>query len=290
MLKNWKDQASYPLDLTLDQWAWEFLRRNPDYQEDWDNALASYLPRRAQYEEVKAHAIREKTVGWPIDASPSDPEDPEFFLHFHRGFRTPWADADLGPKWFVQALLNPSQDRPGKLPRLFLPQSPKGVRIYGYAEPSPEERERQIQAQKGRPAVPLTGLLGRLSEVFSAEELRAEAEWRVANLMTPPPPPPGTIYLVLSWDHPIGEQLDEAKETLSRMQNGMVFRKRRIQKKPELWREYLRGLDARAQNVSVKKIAKALFPSGEKDVDGFLGRAREMTKPKGYRSILAASP
>jgi hypothetical protein len=36
-LPNWIESRAYPgpCDLNLNQWAWEFLRRNPRYQQDW---------------------------------------------------------------------------------------------------------------------------------------------------------------------------------------------------------------------------------------------------------------
>jgi hypothetical protein len=36
-LPNWTEPCAYPgpYDLDLNQWAWEFLRRNPRYQQDW---------------------------------------------------------------------------------------------------------------------------------------------------------------------------------------------------------------------------------------------------------------
>lgn len=44
---DWRDASAYPLktdDLSLSQWAWEFLRRNPDYQKDYEHfsGLPSY--------------------------------------------------------------------------------------------------------------------------------------------------------------------------------------------------------------------------------------------------------
>lgn len=39
-LPDWKDDANYPSsgeDLSLEEWAWEFLRRNPEFQNDYYN-------------------------------------------------------------------------------------------------------------------------------------------------------------------------------------------------------------------------------------------------------------
>ena len=44
---DWRDASAYPLnttDLDPGRWAWEFLRRNPDYQKDYEHfvSLPSY--------------------------------------------------------------------------------------------------------------------------------------------------------------------------------------------------------------------------------------------------------
>jgi len=38
-IKHWLELKAYPKskEITMDGWAWEFLRRNPKYQEAWDN-------------------------------------------------------------------------------------------------------------------------------------------------------------------------------------------------------------------------------------------------------------
>jgi len=37
-ISNWEELKNYPTlkNTSMDQWAWEFLRRNPDYQKAWD--------------------------------------------------------------------------------------------------------------------------------------------------------------------------------------------------------------------------------------------------------------
>lgn len=34
---DWRNKSAYPKDLQPQEWAWEFLRRNPDYQSDYDH-------------------------------------------------------------------------------------------------------------------------------------------------------------------------------------------------------------------------------------------------------------
>ncbi len=48
---DWTNPSHYPKieDLTLDQWAWEFLRRNPEYLKDWEHF--NNLPDYAEFED-----------------------------------------------------------------------------------------------------------------------------------------------------------------------------------------------------------------------------------------------
>ena len=42
--RNWRNSEDYEYSqhLTSDLWAWQFLRRNPEYQEDWKQAVKKY--------------------------------------------------------------------------------------------------------------------------------------------------------------------------------------------------------------------------------------------------------
>jgi len=44
IIKNWKDKSEYEYLKKAEgyQWRWEFLRRNPEYQVDWDELVESY--------------------------------------------------------------------------------------------------------------------------------------------------------------------------------------------------------------------------------------------------------
>jgi hypothetical protein len=50
-IKNWRDISSYDHikdENYLSQWAWEFLRRNPDYQKDWLREVESFKNKRKE--------------------------------------------------------------------------------------------------------------------------------------------------------------------------------------------------------------------------------------------------
>lgn len=93
-LPNWRKAADYsfPEAFSPNRWAWEFLRRNPDYQVDWTAALSRFLSVVGEFE------------GWTEGARSDDPEDPEFYLLVGEKDR-----------WHLAALLNPATDEPNRL-------------------------------------------------------------------------------------------------------------------------------------------------------------------------------
>src|SRR5690348_12444221 len=48
-LPNWKIKAEYPTDLPQEGWAWEFLRRNEQYQQQWSEYEAHVSADSAKY-------------------------------------------------------------------------------------------------------------------------------------------------------------------------------------------------------------------------------------------------
>jgi hypothetical protein len=82
-LPDWRDSSAYPAaSAPLCQWAWQFLRRNPEYQADWESFV------RPHYDPVDRsidgrsvvpfHTLREKYgVHYPADPALRD-TDPMF--------------------------------------------------------------------------------------------------------------------------------------------------------------------------------------------------------------------
>jgi transcriptional regulator len=93
-LPDWRRAADYrfPRGFPSNRWAWEFLRRNPDYRRDWAAALDRFRSGTGEFE------------GWTEGARSDDPENPEFYL---------WVDEK--DKWRIGALLNPDVDEPNHL-------------------------------------------------------------------------------------------------------------------------------------------------------------------------------
>ena len=54
---TWRNAGDYGADLTMPQWAWEFLRRNPDYLRDWQRWQQLEPP--SQIEPIQPAAMRD---------------------------------------------------------------------------------------------------------------------------------------------------------------------------------------------------------------------------------------
>lgn len=100
---NWKSQ-SYPSPETtsLKQWAWEFLRRNEDYQKDY--ATASVIP-------LENHGADSIDRGVPVRYIYSDPQprdDEKVVYRMVAPHSSDIAYQDLCNKWSISAMFNPS--------------------------------------------------------------------------------------------------------------------------------------------------------------------------------------
>jgi hypothetical protein len=96
-MPDWRNGAEYrfPPDFPAYRWAWEFLRRNPEYRNDWATALVRFL---ASPEDFGLDTPDPAAFdgGWN-----PDPKHPNFYLGF--------AEKE---KWGVGDLVNPEIDDP----------------------------------------------------------------------------------------------------------------------------------------------------------------------------------
>lgn len=103
-MPDWRNAAEYrfPGDFPNHRWAWEFLRRNPDYRKDWATVLQRYRARGpAEYgteeENVALH-------GQEPDRWHPDPDHQDFFL--------PEPERE---KWGLSDIFNPETANPAFL-------------------------------------------------------------------------------------------------------------------------------------------------------------------------------
>jgi transcriptional regulator len=76
-LPDWKDESKYPDPKKAGGrvWAWEFLRRNPKYQELWEEYAA--LPHGSVYSGYSAYALRDISERLEQDFGVRNPAPPE---------------------------------------------------------------------------------------------------------------------------------------------------------------------------------------------------------------------
>jgi hypothetical protein len=122
---DWKDESVYPaadIQKGLTFWAWQFLRRNPDYQNDWEEYADGLRAMVGRYREL------EPFLRWRLEPGNKDEQlshedserlsglawkQPEYVVVTPAG--TSPRDLVLGPKWGLHALQNPA------LPKLYTP-------------------------------------------------------------------------------------------------------------------------------------------------------------------------
>ena len=137
---DWRDAKAYPAksdDISITQWAWEFLRRNSEYQKDYEHfaSLPSYYSNGAKT--VKWHRMQ---VQWWNDPAlryckypliPGDEED-NIGEYFNRtGDDTPFhysLEDHLIEKWGFTSteIYDPAYDS-GSIGLLYSPELPKRV-------------------------------------------------------------------------------------------------------------------------------------------------------------------
>ena len=137
---NWRDASEYPRhykEISYAQWAWEFLRRNQEYQRDysrlknvsWSRAPVILKCGNEEFEEEVGEPI-EAEFPWPDDpmyyricyryaVSPllsPDSEDPPNFDVVYSEHRT-WAPRRSNDPndWVDTGMVSPFEPRPGEL-------------------------------------------------------------------------------------------------------------------------------------------------------------------------------
>jgi hypothetical protein len=108
-LPDWRNPADYsfPRNFPAYRWAWEFLRRNPDYRKDWSNALSRLRSKTGEFQEHedwKERLRRGEHLVLIDELRTEDPGDPCFYL-----------PVDEVEKWGLRVLVNPFTDHPADL-------------------------------------------------------------------------------------------------------------------------------------------------------------------------------
>lgn len=108
-MPDWRkpDDYHFPRNFPAYRWAWEFLRRNPDYRKDWSNVLSRFRSKTGEFQEHKDWKERLRRGEYLVldgEIGTDDPDDPLFYL--------PVVEAN---NWGLRVLVNPSTDHPADL-------------------------------------------------------------------------------------------------------------------------------------------------------------------------------
>ncbi len=95
MQPDWQDDAAYEYTKTLDLegWAWEFLRRNPEYKADW----AEFLKKKSELEKVYGKITSWKTKGLEAEPKAWHYDPPKKLGESNAAWRMRCITSDLDP-------------------------------------------------------------------------------------------------------------------------------------------------------------------------------------------------
>jgi hypothetical protein len=209
---DWKDNTQYPDPATteIEQWIWQFLRRNPKYQADWQRERAVYPKYKDESRLIPT--MFQQTI---------KPDTAIFTVHTRHG-REHYLD-----HYGLQYLINPTIA-------------------------TPETFFLKFDFLPGR--VVSLGPYGDFDETL----------------------PDHYVLIVVDLDYPLDPQLKIAKLTFrqNELARELVFAKKPKgkQNRPDLWRRYLRVLDANQEGIAFDDIAPVLFPGHENQYPEFQGR------------------
>jgi hypothetical protein len=240
---NWKELKDYEFTQTLNskKWAWEFLRRNPDYIKEWEKELPL---EQARIKKLLSDP-ETKAAKYLDGYRKNTPESSHFII--------PGQSLDkYFKKWGILNLVNPAQDDPFPNPFNQFPSFEYGTVRGGnighgkYINDNPLGPYVSIVFDITRPLKP---------QFAYAQKILLETQ---------------------------KDQTKEGKISISK-----------INKHKDNWVEYLRILDAKAENVSNEEIARVMFPNLSNEYPRYAGnekvrksfkRAEYLTR-KGYREI-----
>lgn len=108
-MRDWRNPADYrfPRNFPAHRWAWEFLRRNPDYRDEWHAVLSRFRSKSGEFHEPQDWIERLRRGEYLVPTAgmlTDDPEDPVFSLPVNEA-----------RKWGLRELVNPFTDDPGEL-------------------------------------------------------------------------------------------------------------------------------------------------------------------------------
>lgn len=276
-----RDYAKLTRRFEREDWAWDFLRRNRSYREEW----SELFPKFGEVLVSRDWAVVEEFTGysrkdgiWHL-LSLGDSYSPFFGIPMR----------DCRRKWGIGFYRNPDTENANFDVMGFCKRD--GSRAPGDllnpGEPAPERRKGL--AFLVEPALPIGPQLDRIGDQASLmQEVLAK------------PPQPRDEYLrdlaeIHGWMANAGMKVPRIRHPKTNSQSREPeIRVARPKLNQRDWPLYLQLLDARFQGASYSEIGAKLFPPGKlspnadnvKMVGNRLQRARRMTRPEQYLKIL----
>lgn len=283
---NWQNIDEYPDPKSVGprRWAWEFLRRNADYEADWQRLVSamrtvalrhpeisgfveclivdtadSWNTLQAPFADEKAFAeARHRWHNLLDEAQEMNAFDPpliagetygDYLRRVRKSIRSPLARA-LGKRWGVEHVYPPT-NATNTVPRVsFL-----GARALGVSLPNLDFRNlREHLLKKDESDASWLKFCERtvmeLGEEFPGDEAMRGRK----------------IAVSFDLQFPVKPQIESALRHLEWLQGhlkteGHLTPQRAHKKQPREWLNYLRALDAAASGVKLDQIVKVLLPN-----------------------------
>lgn len=114
-LPDWRDKSAYPKHNSKKRWAWEFLRRNPEYQKDYlhYSSLLDLYPRGGNLEAYPDVVLSENPFVYRCDPPALCGETYHEYIGNCRKRKEEWLiitlETSLMEKWGICHLWNPSE-------------------------------------------------------------------------------------------------------------------------------------------------------------------------------------
>lgn len=291
-IANWRDSAAYPqgAEVSLLRWAWEFLRRNPDYQCDWDaytatcqEILPDWSPEMELSDDLETAqrifcALYQNDAYWVFDPPRQIGESKgEWWQRVGDKGRVKALDNWYGDRYGLDNFPNPFRENHVALT---VPTDADEIAAFEHVAKQIDFSSRHDSSFKIRPRV------------------RFVTQHWDGFRDSPPNESRQFVAIGIDLSLPIEPQLRGVKQQLD-LEREELMKWGRIEPWPEKrnrhteWPELLRILDAKADGANWAEIAAELYPHLSDSYPDYLGRkaaekrlkSAEDMATKGYRFL-----
>jgi Family of unknown function (DUF6499) len=229
---DWRDPAQYPRDCSLRQWAWEFLRRNPEYRKRWREHIEPFYDPTFRYQDQDVGLVG------PAYGVPAD-KQAELVHRFGLESFPPSPNGDYPPLFSGTGL-----------------RWTEGDRVSTPRVPNPVADEDLLPTPLlSVEAVPDLLFCPVFDEV---KTLAGPPKTRQARLLLYP----GQIAVVFDLTRPVRRQMAASNKLFAEEKKRAGHRKH--QNRIRLFASYLRVLDGIDDGATPTKIGAMLFPRQSK--------------------------